>query len=229
MDCSDRGWPSRAARFLADLAAHNTRDWFHAHKDRYARELAEPASRCLEALCEAFGALRERPVEGRIFRLVRDMRFARDAEPYHAWLRMAFRAEGEAPAYFLSIEPEHLRFGVGCLGFDAAQTAAWRAQLVATAGAAFEREVRLLCADGWRVEPPELKRLPRGLPDDAPRAEWLRYKQFALWRDARPADLDGRAALQDWCLGAARQAAGLSDWLARELPAGDACAPRRRR
>ncbi len=229
MTDSDSGWPASGARFLAELEAHNTRDWFQAHKARHARDLAEPGARCLEALREAFGVLRGRPMEGRVFRLARDMRFARGAAPYHPWLRMAFRAQSEAPGHFLSIEPARVRFGVGCLGFDVAQTTAWRARLVDDAGASFDRAVRTLCADGWRVEPPELKRLPRGLADDLPRAEWLRYKHFALWCDARPGDFPHREALQDWCLAAAREATGLSDWLANALPAGQSCAPRQRR
>ncbi|MCB1890158.1 MAG: DUF2461 domain-containing protein [Rhodocyclaceae bacterium] len=222
MACPDPDWPATAARFLTELDAHNTRDWFQANKQRHAHDVADPGKRCLEALRLAFGALRERPVSGRIFRIARDMRFARDAAPYHPWLRMAFHSDGEAPGYYLSIEPAQVRFGVGCLGFDAGQLTAWRTGLIADEGAPLEREIRHLRSDGWRLEPPELKRLPHGFSADLPRADWLRYRQLTLWRDAPPSDFGCREALQAWCLGAATSATGLSDWLANALPTADA-------
>ena len=43
--------------FLTDLAAHNERDWFNAHKDRYQAALAEVKA-FADALLERVGATR---------------------------------------------------------------------------------------------------------------------------------------------------------------------------
>ncbi len=168
------------------------------------------------------------PVSGRLFRLARDMRFAKGAAPYHVWLRMAWRPAIQAPGYFLSIEPTRVCFGVGCLDFDANQLAAWRAVLPGRAGAAFDEAAAALQTAGWRIDPPALKRTPGGIATDAPRAHWLRYKQMSVWRDADAGAFASRGALEDWCLCSAAEAAPLRDWLARHLPAGSECAPRQR-
>ena len=38
---------SRALRFLRELARHNEREWFHAHKPRYEEHLRQPYLRLI--------------------------------------------------------------------------------------------------------------------------------------------------------------------------------------
>lgn len=228
MAAADPHWPRAAAAFLADLAQHNTREWFQANTLRHDRELAQPAKLCLADLRARLAVLCGTPVAGKIFRLARDMRFAKGAAPYHVWLRMAFRPDGPGAGYFLSIEPSRVCFGVGLLDFDGAQLAAWRAALTGDAGVAFDTLMAGLRQDGWRLDPPALKRLPAGVAANAPGAEWLRYKEISIWRDAQAADFGHGRALERWCLDAASDAVAFSRWLAHQVPAGVACAPGRR-
>ena len=92
MDIDDHDWPGTAIAFLTDLSENNNRSWFDACKHRYREAVAAPAARCRDELTVLLEGAAGCPMDGRIFRLARDMRFARpDDPPYHPWLRMAFR------------------------------------------------------------------------------------------------------------------------------------------
>ncbi|MCB1917467.1 MAG: DUF2461 domain-containing protein [Rhodocyclaceae bacterium] len=221
MNGDDLGWPGSAMAFLTALAEHNSRDWFTANKPRYREAVAEPAARFLADLATQLGESAGHPFDGRIFRLARDMRFAKPGElPYHPWLRMAFQARGQAGGCYLSIEPEDIRFGVGLIAFDKTQLTAWRSAVAGLAGNALGPVEAALVGAGWRVDPPQLRRTPRGFEGEGSAARWLRHKQFCAWRDNRGCRFRSRAELQHWCVAAAEEARPLSKWLARHLPAG---------
>lgn len=226
MDIDDHDWPGTAIAFLTDLSENNNRSWFDACKHRYREAVAAPAARCREELSVLLGGAAGCPMDGRIFRLARDMRFARpDDPPYHPWLRMAFRAPHRATACYLSIEPAGVRFGVGVIAFDKAQLTAWRNAVASPAASALAPAEQRLIDAGWRIDPPELRRLPRGLDADGAPARWLRYKQFSAWRHTCGSPFRSRRHLQTWCVAAAEDARPLSDWLGHHLPAAD-CAGR---
>ena len=44
------GFPQSGLDFLSDLAAHNERTWFEAHKEEYQKTLIEPAQAFVVAL-----------------------------------------------------------------------------------------------------------------------------------------------------------------------------------
>jgi uncharacterized protein (DUF2461 family) len=46
-----------ARGFLHDLAANNTRDWFHAHKADYDAKLRDPAEALLDEMAPRLGVL----------------------------------------------------------------------------------------------------------------------------------------------------------------------------
>ncbi|MCB1893820.1 MAG: TIGR02453 family protein [Rhodocyclaceae bacterium] len=226
MDSDDRDWPGTAIAYLSDLAENNNRPWFDGGKHRYRETVAEPAARCLDEMKVLLEGAIGCPMDGRIFRLARDMRFARPGDPpYHTWLRMAFRARDRATGCYLSIEPAGVRFGVGLIAFDKTQLTAWRDAVAGVAGHTLAPVERHLIGAGWRIDPPELRRLPSGVDADGAPARWLRHKQFSAWRDADGSRFRSRRDLQSWCVAAADDARPLSDWLAQHLPAGH-CAGR---
>lgn len=61
------GWPPEALAFLAELEAHNDRDWFKAERPRYEAALVAPATALGEELA-AFGT-------PKLFRPFNDQRF----------------------------------------------------------------------------------------------------------------------------------------------------------
>lgn len=216
----DAGWPERIGTFLADLAAHNDRGWFERQRDRYTRDFAAPGKALLDTLGPRLARRRGTPVEGKLFRIHRDMRFARGGGPYHPWLRLGFWSPGRAGGHFLSLEADRVTFGAGCLAFDPGQREAYRAAIVADAsGEDFAARVAALRAAGLRIDPPELKRPPPGYRVPPGRADWLCYKQLTAWRDAVPAAFPSRSALLDWCEATAATLGPLAEWLDRHLPA----------
>ncbi len=69
------GIPSDAVTFYADLAGHNTRDWWAANKRRYEDSVRGPLRELTDALADEFGP-------AKIFRPHRDVRFSPDKTPY---------------------------------------------------------------------------------------------------------------------------------------------------
>jgi uncharacterized protein (TIGR02453 family) len=86
-------------RFLRELKANNTREWFAANKDRYETEVRGPAldfvadvAPRLERISPHFVA-DPRPSGGSLFRIHRDTRFSKDRSPYKTYTGLQFRHE----------------------------------------------------------------------------------------------------------------------------------------
>ena len=112
-------------RFFKQLAAHNNKEWFEAHRDDYENNVREPMRDLVEELDVRFA--RFAPEIGgdpkrSMFRINRDIRFSKDKSPYKTnagcWFhhRSASRkvgseaAEGSAGFYF------HLQPGKSFIG-----------------------------------------------------------------------------------------------------------------
>ncbi len=174
--------------FLRELKANNDRDWFRANQDRYERHVREPALRFirdfepyLEQISPYFRA-DDRRSGGSLFRIHRDVRFARDKSPYKTHAGIHFRHEQgrdvHCPGFYLHLEPRAVFVGAGVWRPDSPTAQRIRAAILAD-------------ADGWRLaahRPPfagrfelageSLKRPPRGVPADHPLLADLLRKEF---------------------------------------------------
>lgn len=111
----------RTFRFLRHLAKHNTKDWFHAHRDAYEAHVRAPALDLVEALAPQLPPshiAEPRVLGGSLSAPNRDIRFSPDKAPYHTSVRLRFRhhLEGRAdvlPAYLLHVEPRRCRAAAG--------------------------------------------------------------------------------------------------------------------
>jgi uncharacterized protein (TIGR02453 family) len=175
-------------RFLRELRKNNDREWFLAHKDRYERDVKEPAL----AFVAAFGpVLRKisphlvadpRPVGGSLFRIYRDVRFGTDKRPYKTHLGIHFRHAGadgaHAPGFYLHFEPGDVFAGAGIWQPDGSALSEIR-DAIADAPAAWRRAVggRDFAAR-WALSGESLLRVPRGYDPDHPLAEDLKRKSF---------------------------------------------------
>ena len=175
-------------RFLAELAAHNDRDWFAANKERYESDVREPAL----AFVTAFGPYLEaisphfvadaRKVGGSLFRIHRDTRFSKDKSPYKTHTGIQFRHERakdvHAPGFYLHLEPRQVFVGIGL----------WRPE---TSDARAIREAIDADPDGWKkaargmrsrtsfeLAGESLKRPPAGFAKDHALIEDLKRKDF---------------------------------------------------
>lgn len=173
--------------FLADLKTNNRRDWFEANRARYERALAEPARLFAAELADRLSAASGAPVTARIYRLHRDLRFARDKTPYNAHLHLGFSGAGPG-AWLVGLEPGRFVIGYGVMGFDPTALDRWRACVAGPEGAALAGILEGLTAQGLRLDPPELKRVPAPYPADHPRGDLLRRKSLLVWDDRQPMD-----------------------------------------
>lgn len=72
--------------YFKDLAAHNNKEWFDAHKSRYEKSVKEPFEEFITMLIQQLSK-RDKAYEGLeakkcIFRIYRDVRFSKDKTPY---------------------------------------------------------------------------------------------------------------------------------------------------
>ena len=102
-------------KFLSDLKKNNNREWFNDNKKRYEQDVKEPLLRFVEDFDERIEAVSPhfiadpRPVGGSMFRIYRDVRFAKDKTPYKTNAGLHFRHEvgknAHAPGFYMYIEP----------------------------------------------------------------------------------------------------------------------------
>ncbi|TAL87606.1 MAG: DUF2461 domain-containing protein [Rhodanobacter sp.] len=102
-------------RFLRALDAHNSREWFHAHKADYERHVREPFLQLIGDLQAPLAKISThyradtRKQGGSLFRIHRDTRFSHNKLPYKPWQGARFfhqrRHEIPAPSFYVHIQP----------------------------------------------------------------------------------------------------------------------------
>ena len=162
------GFPREGRTFFRQLARHNNRDWFQAHKDVYERACREPMQQLVAALAAKGGGERTK-----VSRINRDVRFSRVKSPYRTYI-----AAGVGGNY-VSFSPTGLYVGAGVFMPEPPALERMRKAIHGKPGAALERIVAVLRRKGYQVETHErLMSAPRGYPADHPRIELLRMKDL---------------------------------------------------
>lgn len=175
-----------ALGFLRDLKANNTRDWFAANKTTYDTYLRAASHRFADHMALALEELTGLNHSSKIFRLYRDVRFSQDKTPYNAHLHLAFMSDGEvkhSPMWFFGLAPETLSLGCGVFRYEKEALAAFRTAMAGSKGAELIQLTTEMRKDGFRIEEPELKRVPSGFNKDHPHEEALRRKAYVAWKD----------------------------------------------
>lgn len=166
--------------FLRELKTHNDRSWFTANKGRYERSVKEPVLAFIGDAGPQLGKLSKqlvadrKPVGGSMFRIYRDVRFAKNKSPYKTHVGVHFPlGKGMAvPGYYLHLEPR------GC--FVAAgmwMPASEQLQQIRTAIAARPADWRKASGD-LHEDGNALKRPPRGFEAEHPMIEDIKRKSF---------------------------------------------------
>jgi uncharacterized protein (TIGR02453 family) len=163
--------PAATVAFLADLRAHNTREWFDAHRARYETDVLAQAKEFVTAVGPALerlspGIRAEPRVLGSIFRINRDTRFSADKRPYKDHLDFWFwhgdRAQAVSGLY-LRLTPDSLAVGVGAHHVARETLRRYRTAVCdPQAGPALARIVADLERAGLPMAAPELVRAPTG-------------------------------------------------------------------
>jgi uncharacterized protein (TIGR02453 family) len=224
------GFSAATIDFLTDLRANNDRDWFAANRHRYEADWLAPAVAFVTTVTPQLQTLvpaiqGEPRIDGSIFRIRRDTRFAADKRPYKDHLDLWWW-EGDrqtAPSgLYLRLTADRLRLAVGATAFDRDRLRRYRGAVVEPdAGEELLAAVKPAGRGGWDLRGETLKQGPRGLfVEDPGRARLLRHG--ALWAALEvphPGVLGSPARLASWCLRRWEQQLPLHRWLVDHLGA----------
>ncbi len=173
-------------KFLRDLRRNNDRDWFQANKGRYENDVKDPALRFISdfgvhlAKISPHFSADPRPVGGSLFRIYRDVRFAKDKSPYKTYVGIQFRhkagRDAHAPGFYLHLEPDEIFAAAGVWHPDGPSLKAIRDAIVGDPAG----WKRALGARGFRGGfergGDALKRPPKGYDPEHPLIEDLKRK-----------------------------------------------------
>lgn len=166
-------WPRQALEFLRDLEANNDRGWFKDNRERYDEHLIAPA----KALAEQLTHLGE----PHYFRPYNDTRFhARPPIKEQVGVAIGY---GGAGGFYFELSLDGLLVAAGMHSPASDQLDRFRAAVDDGRRAnGFERALAKATAAGLELPPFELKRAPRGYPQNHPRIDLLRLKQLAVYK-----------------------------------------------
>jgi uncharacterized protein (TIGR02453 family) len=213
------GFPPAGVAWFRELAYEQDRDWFQANRERYETLWLAPMKALLAELeapvAKVYGKKLGPP---KIFRLNRDLRFAKDKSPYKTNIAALLPFAGFAPmqgpaALYLHLGLEEVvAFGFYMLEPSALQRLRKRI-LDEKAGRAVQKLVDAAVEKGLSPDGMEkLKRAPPGVSPDHPRIELLKYKALALSRETIPKGVRFTPALKGWLVEQATAAAPLVKW-----------------
>jgi uncharacterized protein (TIGR02453 family) len=217
-------FPPATLTFLRALARHNDRDWFREHRERFEADVKRPMVDVIEALDRDFRSfapeLDASPVRS-LYRMYRDTRFTEDKTPLKTHIAAVFPVKGlgknQGPGLYLEVSPRGVLVAGGLYAPQSADLLAVR-QHLATNHNHFRSIVE---APGFKrhaggLQGDRLTRVPRGFDAGNPAADYLRYRQFLVWREF-PAALATRPAFYGTVVGVFEHAAPLVRFLAEPL------------
>lgn len=182
-----------AFEFLRQLELNNARDWFEPRKHEFEQLCRDPALRLIEAMAQPLAEIStqfvasSKLVGGSLFRIYRDVRFARDKTPYKPWLGLRFKhlakhAGGEAPLFYVHLGPQQCFAGGGLWHPSAAVLNRVRGFIAANPQTLQD----LLSAPGFaahfRRGVESAVRAPRGFDPEHPLIEEIKRKDFVALR-----------------------------------------------
>jgi uncharacterized protein (TIGR02453 family) len=174
-----------ALPFFTELAANNSKAWFEPHKDRYNADIKKPAEFLADLLSEDLARVTGRAHTPKVFRIYRDVRFAKDKTPLNPRLHIMWSSADKdalAPAWFCGLSPTYFRVGMGVMGLQRESLTRYRA-FVDAWGDALSDALDDVNAKGgslsdWGPEP--LKRVPKPYDADHAHGDLLKRKALAI-------------------------------------------------
>lgn len=198
--------------FYAELADHQTREWWLANKRRYDEHVRAPIERLIDALGGEFGPLK-------IFRPYKDVRFSADKRPYKDHLGLV-TADDSAATSYLQVSQRGLMLAGGLYQPAREQLARFRAivddnRLVGDLEATLEE----VAESGFAIMTAgALATAPRGFRVDHPKIALLRLTRLAIAAEHAPADWMTGPEFVDRVRAGWRTVRVWNDWIAENLP-----------
>jgi uncharacterized protein (TIGR02453 family) len=213
------GFGQKAIPFLRALDFHQSREWFVENRDLFERELRDPFGDLVETLSERFAAVGLGLRGDRrksLFRINRDVRFAKDKRPYNRHLSAILSPDGtkmEQGVFFVYIGLDRCFAGVAWWQPGPALLLAMRQAIAARPGE-FRTLVAALKKAGLELDSEGcMKRTPRGFEHvvEADLAAAIRNRHFVVRHAIDPAGIH-TPALVDELVDFTLRAKPLLDW-----------------
>jgi uncharacterized protein (TIGR02453 family) len=218
------GFADRDGRFFRALARNQRREWFEGHRREYEQGWLAPMKALLAELRERLDPLfPHHPLRPpKVFRIHRDVRFAKDKSPYktHIGGYVALDGTGDGPAaaaaLYVHLGARETFVAAGQYTMDPEQLARFReAVLDERRGDELVGILRGLTRAGFTVGSHDvLQRVPRGLDPAHPRADLLKRKGLIVTFPDPPRDLLVARGFIDWLVTRTKKSVPLVEWLA---------------
>jgi uncharacterized protein (TIGR02453 family) len=216
-------------QFLAELSENNNRAWFVMNKPRYdilRGEFLELVTRLIADISKFDPIMAGCNPKKALFRINRDMRFSHDKSPYKTHFSASLTASGlkkpssgGGPAYYFHIDADGQLLIAGGEYMPPSDRLRAIRQRVIEDAAGFSKVLRNKSIKdnyGGLQEEGKLTRPPKGFDADSPHLEYIKLKNFIVWKESSlkkkiPADI-GKEVLAGF-----KDAYPLVSWL-RQVP-----------
>ena len=207
---SFQGFPEQALEFYEGLEADNTKAYWADHRATYESSVKAPMQELLARLEPEFGP-------AKLFRPYRDVRFSKDKTPYKTAAAAAIGDDVQGGLY-LQLSAAGLMVAGGAHGLTTDQARRLRSAIAEDRpGRALVALLDALRAEGFTVEGERLKRVPKELDADSPRAGLLTLKTLFAVQQHEPQEWLHTVAAADVVAQAWRALGPLNDWLRRHV------------
>lgn len=183
-------------QYLAELSENNNRAWFVMNKPRYdilRAEFLELVVRLIAQISKFDPAIAGCNPKKALFRINRDMRFSHDKSPYKTYFSASITAsglkkpsQGGGPAYYFHIDAGGtLLIAGGEYMPPADRLRAIRLQVIADASGFGKllKNKKFKEAYGDLQTEGQLTRPPKGFDADSPHIEYIKLKNFIVWKE----------------------------------------------
>jgi len=183
-----RLFSKRTFGWLREIGANNNKVWFDENRERYERDVREPALAYIDSMVAPlrrisphFTAVAKKS-GGSLMRVHRDMRFARDSDPYKTNVGIQFRHERgrdvHAPGFYVHIEPGQCFLGAGLWRPEPAALKAIRTEILDRPDVWRRATTAAKFTEKFQLSGEQLSRPPRGFAADLPCIDAIQRKDF---------------------------------------------------
>lgn len=173
--------------FLKDLCVNNNKEWFNENRDRYqeAKKEVEGLSVSLIEGLSAFDAtVKDLEAKKCIFRIFRDVRFAKDKTPYKNNFGMHFVPGGKKccrAGYYLHLEPDNSFIAGGIYLPTSPELRQVREAIYQSPDDFLSIVNDPVFKDAFgEIDGDKLKTTPKGFPKDFEHIDLLRFKSYIV-------------------------------------------------
>ena len=193
-------------KFLKGLKKNNNKPWFDAHRDDY-ENARDDFENFIQAVIDAHGKkdsdIKNLTAKKCLFRINRDVRFAKDKSPYKKNFAANMDKGGKKSGlagYYFHLEPGNSFIGAGIWQPEPSSMKNIRQEIDYNADE-FRKIVnapkfKKIFGGLYTGEDVQLKKVPQGFEKDNPAAEYLKFKSWMVLQEITDEELLSKTLLK---------------------------------